>query len=149
MGDLERLTNRWRSASPRRVISSISRLGCTPSKSWSAGVPAVQEASRISSPAFSALPELRELIERALVHEPPLTLAEGGVDPRGLLRRIGYAARRRAQRPPVGGGSGARERERTGIANLKVGYNKVFGYYLEVTNSQLAACPPTISASRR
>ncbi len=73
--------------------------------------------------------------------EPPLTLTEGGAI------RVGYSeeldtlldAARNARQWVADLERG--ERERTGIANLKVGYNKVFGYYLEVTNSQLARVP--------
>ncbi|HEV2405168.1 MAG TPA: DNA mismatch repair protein MutS, partial [Ktedonobacterales bacterium] len=76
-----------------------------------------------------------------LVDEPPLTLTDGGV------MRPGYSAE---LDEIVTKSRGARqwvadlertERERTGVSNLKVGYNKVFGYYLEVTNSQLGRVP--------
>ncbi len=141
MGDLERLINRvvQRIATPRDLVA------------LAAGLAAVEEliASVTSVPAglariFAAihpLPELRALIERAIVDEPPLTLTEGGAIRLGHsdeLDTLLDAARNARQWVAD---LERKERERTGIGNLRVGYNKVFGYYLEVTNSQLARVP--------
>ena len=87
------------------------------------------------------LHDVVELIGRAIVDDPPFVLREGG------LIRSGYHAEldelRRISRE--GKGWIARleqeEKERTGIASLKVRYNRVFGYYIEVTRSQLARVP--------
>ena len=87
------------------------------------------------------LDELRELINRAISSTPPFSLREGGIIADGYnpeldeLRSIsregkGYIARLEAQ-----------ERERTGISSLKIRYNKVFGYYIEVTKTNLANVP--------
>ena len=72
--------------------------------------------------------------------EPPLTLAEGGVIRRGYSAELDELHDASRNAPPVGRRSGAHaSASGRGIATLKVGYNKVFGYYLEVTNSQLGA----------
>lgn len=79
------------------------------------------------------LEDCRDLLDRAIVEEPPIVLREGG------LIKPGYNAEVDELRELAHGGKGkiaaieAREREATGIKTLKVGYNRVFGYYIEVT----------------
>ena len=91
--------------------------------------------------AIHPLPELQALIRGALVDEPPLTLADGGII------RHGYHAALDQLTDAAGNGRQwmtdleRKERARTGIPNLKVGYNRVFGYYIEVTNSYLGRAP--------
>src|SRR5690606_23561783 len=88
------------------------------------------------------LDDVRGTIARALADDPPATLADGGAI------RAGYNAELDELRDARDGGKQfiaslqARERERTGIASLQVGYNKVFGYYLEVTRANLDRVPP-------
>jgi DNA mismatch repair protein MutS len=87
------------------------------------------------------VPELRALVARALTDEPPLAVADGGVI------RPGYDAELDGLRETRDGAVDfiaalqARERERTGIGSLKVGFNKVFGYYLEVTRANADRVP--------
>ncbi len=87
------------------------------------------------------LTEIRELIERAICDSPKLTVKEGGII------RDGYNEELDRIRALMQGSADIlteiefRERERTGIKNLKVKYNKVFGYYIEVTNSFLDRVP--------
>ncbi|HEX7077560.1 MAG TPA: DNA mismatch repair protein MutS [Candidatus Eisenbacteria bacterium] len=93
---------------------------------------------------LAALPDLSPLaalLESALVEELPLAVTQGGII------RPGYDPELDRLREEAGDvrdqllALEARERERTGIANLKVGYNRVFGYYIEVTRSQLSRTP--------
>ena len=94
---------------------------------------------------LAALPDLSPLaehLEESLADELPLSATQGGIiragyDPE-LDRLRSDAGDVRAQLLALETG----ERTRTGIPNLKVGYNRVFGYYLEVTNSQLSRVPP-------
>ncbi|MDG6257317.1 MAG: DNA mismatch repair protein MutS [Methanomicrobiaceae archaeon] len=85
---------------------------------------------------------LRGLIEQAIVDDPPPTVRQGGVI------REGYDESLDTLRSTATGGRSwiaefqANERERTGIKSLKVGYNKVFGYYIEVTKPNLRLVPP-------
>ena len=92
--------------------------------------------------AIDPLNDLRELIGRGIVDAPPFSLREGGIIAAGHsaeldeLRSIssegkGFIARLEAQ-----------ERARTGISTLKIRYNRVFGYSIEITKSNLAAVPP-------
>ena len=88
------------------------------------------------------LPALVELISRAIVDEPPLALKEGG------LIRDGFEPNLDELRAASRGGKDwiaqlkQKEVERTGIASLKVGFNSVFGYYLEITKANLDKVPP-------
>lgn len=87
------------------------------------------------------LTDVALLIESAIQPDPPLTVREGG------FIRAGYSDEVDHLRDLASGGKGEilsieqRERERTGIKNLKVGYNRVFGYYLEVSKSNLSLVP--------
>ncbi len=92
--------------------------------------------------AMADLPELVSHISRAIVDEPPLTLKEGGII------RSGYDANLDELRQAATEGKSwiaqlqAKEQERTGIKSLKVRFNKVFGYYIEITKANLAMAPP-------
>ena len=89
--------------------------------------------------------DLRDYLSGALVDAPPVFAREGGVIREGFspeldrLRKIQGDGRRWISELE------GRERERTGITNLKIGYNRVFGYYLEVTNSKLSLVPEDYS----
>jgi len=91
---------------------------------------------------LTELPALVELIARAIVDEPPLALKEGG------LIREGFSAELDELLAAARGGKEwiaklqRDESERTGIASLKVGFNSVFGYYIEVTKANLDKVPP-------
>jgi DNA mismatch repair protein MutS len=88
-----------------------------------------------------ALPQAAELVARAITDEPPILLREGG------LIRAGYDAELERLRQTAQGGRDwlaeleARERDRTGIKNLRVRYNQVFGFFIEVTKSNLDRVP--------
>ncbi len=90
---------------------------------------------------LTELPALVELIARAIVDEPPLALKEGG------LIRDGFDANLDELRAASRGGKDwiaqlkQKEVERTGIASLKVGFNSVFGYYIEITKANLDKVP--------
>ncbi len=110
----------------------------------------VPVAAEPESPALLAelfgqlaeLPELVELLARAIAEEPPLAVKEGG------LIRDGFSAELDELRNAARGGKDwlaklqQDEIARTGIPSLKVGFNSVFGYYIEVTKANLAKVPP-------
>ncbi len=140
-GDIERLINRTlqRIATPRDLVA------------LAAGLSAIEEVATVTHDApeglaricaaIRPLPELQALIAAALVDEPPLSLADGGAIRPGYhaeLDTLTDAARNGRQWVAD---LERKERERSGISNLRVGYNKVFGYYLEVSNSQLSRVP--------
>ena len=140
--DLERLVGRvtYGSANPRDLVA----LGVSLRK-----MPLVGEIlSKVKSKRLNALahgleplPELANLLQRGLVESPPATIKDGGVI------REGYARQLDELRAAARDGKGwiaaleAKERERTGIKSLKVGFNRVFGYYIEVTKANLASVP--------
>lgn len=140
--DLERLLGRVAldSAGPREVMALAATL---------ARLPAVVQAIHAMTTArwqqlvstFDVLADVLDRISRTLVDEPPASLAEGGVIRAGIsaeldeLRELGRSGR---------GAIAAieeRERARTGIGSLKVRFNQVFGYYLEVTKANARAVP--------
>ncbi len=102
------------------------------------GTPALLDLAPVSTPALA---ELAALLGEALVDEPPAIARDGG------FVRTGWDPEVDAARGLADGGKDAilaietRERERAGIASLKVRYNRVFGYYIEITKSHLARVP--------
>jgi len=87
------------------------------------------------------LTDIYELIEEAIVDEPPLTIKEGGIIKLGFNAEIDTLKRATTEGKNWIIDLEAKEREQTGIKGLKVGFNRVFGYYIEVTKSNLADVP--------
>ena len=87
------------------------------------------------------LNEIRELIENAIHENPKLTVKEGGIIKDGYNEELDRIRALMQGSAKILTEIETRERERTGIKNLKVKYNKVFGYYIEVTNSFLDKVP--------
>jgi DNA mismatch repair protein MutS len=87
------------------------------------------------------LADVRALLERAIALDPPATLGEGGAFRAGFDAELDELLAIRDGAQDFIAALQARERERSGISSLKVGYNKVFGYYLEVTRSNLERVP--------
>jgi len=132
--DLERLVTRAAqgAASPRDLRALARTL---------AALPAIRSAFPGWPPLPVSLPPLQAELERALVEDPPPTLRDGGVfrpgyDPElDAIQERSHAAREWiAQLERV-------ERERTGIRSLRVGFNQVFGYYLEVSHANRELVP--------
>ena len=93
--------------------------------------------------ALDALEDVRGDIARAICDEPPFSVREGGILRAGYSEEVDRLRDVRDNGARMVGELEARERERTGIKKLKVGYNKVFGYYIDVPNSAGAAeLPP-------
>ncbi|MBQ6495580.1 MAG: DNA mismatch repair protein MutS [Firmicutes bacterium] len=87
------------------------------------------------------LSEVYELIDRGIVEEPPFTVKEGGLIKEGYSEQLDSLKASIFDAQNWIASLEASERERTGIKNLKVGFNKVFGYYLEVTRSYYDMIP--------
>ncbi|MET0401552.1 MAG: DNA mismatch repair protein MutS, partial [Cystobacter sp.] len=90
---------------------------------------------------LGALPELTELLLRAVVDEPPVVLKDGGFIRPGFHAELDKLVALSTQGKDYLLRLEAREKERTGISSLKIRHNRVFGYYLEVTKSNLDAVP--------
>ncbi len=140
--DLERLLGRVAldAAGPREVQALARTIGCLPAVSV---VARELKASRWQQLAggFDALEDLHEMITATLVDEPPINFADGGVIRAGVdaeldeLRELSRSGRQALVAIEE------RERQRTGIGSLKVRFNSVFGYYLEVTKANAKAVP--------
>lgn len=133
--DLERLSARvaYGSANPRDILRLVKTLK---------HAPMIFEAFRSckSYAEFASIDpclELGEMLDGAIVENPPLTFKDGGIFVDGYheeldeLRRIGKSGKDWILELE------AKERERTGVKSLKIGYNRVFGYYIEVTKTNL------------
>jgi DNA mismatch repair protein MutS len=140
--DMERLLARVAldSAGPREVMALAGTLGCLPGI---VGAVNAFEAGlwRRLGAGFDAMEDLHEMIVRTIVEEPPVSLADGGVIRAGVdaeldeLRELSRSGRQALVAIEE------RERQRTGIGSLKVRFNSVFGYYLEVTKANAKAVP--------
>lgn len=134
--DLERLITRvtYQTANPRDLIAFRNSIHMLP--------PIKTLMSDFQSPLLKrlyeqldTLDELYELIERSITEEPPLTLHDGGILKEGYSEEVDRLRKAKTDGKSWLADLEAKEREKTGIKNLKIKYNKVFGYYLEVTNS--------------
>lgn len=134
--DLERLITRvtYQTANPRDLIAFRNSIHMLP--------PIKTLMSDFQSPLLKrlyeqldTLDELYELIERSITEEPPLTLHDGGILKEGYNEEVDRLRKAKTDGKSWLADLEAKEREKTGIKNLKIKYNKVFGYYLEVTNS--------------
>lgn len=92
--------------------------------------------------SLDPLPELANLLEESLLNSPPLTVKEGGMIKDSYNQELATLLAAGSQGKKWVAELEQKERERTGIKSLKVGYNQVFGYYLEVTNINLNSIPP-------
>ncbi len=93
------------------------------------------------SSGIDPLPELTSVIEAAIVDDPPFSVREAGLIREGYSSELDELKDATKDSRRWIAGLEATERERTGIKNLRVGYNKVFGYYIEVSNSNLPMVP--------
>ncbi len=93
--------------------------------------------------AIDPLTDVCNLIERAIIENPPITLKEGGIIKDGFNEDVDkYRIAMREGKQWIASIE-AKEKEETGIKNLKIGYNKVFGYYIEVSKSNIPLVPET------
>lgn len=133
--DMERLASRmaYGNASPRDVLQLVATL--------EHAKPILDLASSLNSyPEFNDVPDCQELyneIKNAIIENPPLTLKEGGVFNDGYNQELDEARKIAKQGKDFILELEVKERERTGVKSLKVGYNRVFGYYIEVRNGNL------------
>ena len=85
--------------------------------------------------------DIYELIEKAIVEEPPVTISEGGIIKEGYNSEVDEYKRAGIEGKTWLIELEAREKEKTGIKNLKIGFNKIFGYFIEITKSYLNMVP--------
>ncbi len=134
--DLERLLAKvsYHSVNPRDMIALRNSLKMLPAvKEVLSGMESVGLAELYEE--LDGLKDICDAIDEAIVEEPPVTIREGGMIKEGYDPDIDRLRHAKTEGKSWLAGLEEEERERTGIKNLKVRYNKVFGYYLEVTNS--------------
>ncbi len=134
--DLERLMGKvsYRSANPRDLLAFSSSLTMLPPiRCLLEG--AVSEELRAIYSELDPLSDLCDLIGSAVDPEAPISLTEGGIIRSGYHREVDILRSAKTEGKNWLAQVEQREREKTGIKNLRIKYNKVFGYYLEVTNS--------------
>lgn len=140
--DLERIISRvdWQVANPRDLIALTNSLAIIPLLKDTLKQTTSSHLQKVGDD-LDPITELQELIGRALTDNPPINLKNGGIIRSGYhpevdkLRKMLEEGETWIKKLETG------ERARTGIKSLKVGYNKVFGYYIEVTKPNLSLVP--------
>jgi DNA mismatch repair protein MutS len=140
--DMERLMTRisLRTANPRDLIAFKSSLKLLP---FIKRLVAAFDTTLFKKmyEDLDELTDLYELLESSINEDPPILIREGGIFKDGYLNDIDVLKNAKTDGKTWLADLEAREREKTGIKNLKVKYNKVFGYYFEVTNSFKSLVP--------
>lgn len=142
--DLERLMTKvmFKRANPKDLIALMMTAQRLPViKDLLSGFSAKLIASNNEN--ISTLSDMAQLIENAIVDEPPVNVKDGEVIRDGFNEQLDELRGIRGGGKQIIEDIAEREREKTGIKNLKVGYNRVFGYYIEVTKSYYDLVPDT------
>ncbi len=142
VSDLERLIGRLNlgTASPRDLVALRRSIGQVPQVNETLA-DARSLLLQVLSENIHELPEIRDLIDRAISDEPPVNPADGGLIRDGFdpeldeLRNISVSAKQ------IIASFEEQERERTGISNLKIRFNNVFGYYIEISKGNISRVP--------
>ncbi len=143
VSDMERLVNRVRgyNATPRDLVSLAASLEAAPN--IKAILREDDDSAKVEwlAEGIADNSEVVSLVRRAIADDPPIIVGEGKVIREGFSPNLDEVrgASRNAQ--DYIARLEQRERERTGIKSLKVGYNRVFGYYIEISNPNLAQAP--------
>jgi DNA mismatch repair protein MutS len=140
--DLERLLSRvaLETANPRDVLALGNSLGKLPAIKAAAGRVASQRLNALHE-SLDDLNDLREHVEKTIVPEPPLTFTDGGVIAASVDRELDDLRELSRNSKQVLAQIEQRERGRTGIASLKVKFNSIFGYYIEISKANLHLVP--------
>ena len=134
--DLERLITRvtYMSANPRDLIAFKNSIGMLPPIKTLLEDFDTELLKEIQTD-MDSLEELYRLIDASIMEEPPISVREGGLIKDGYNENVDKYRHAKTEGKTWLAELEAKEREKTGIKNLKIKFNKVFGYYLEVTNS--------------
>jgi DNA mismatch repair protein MutS len=142
VGDVERLLSRLalgqgNARDLRALAATLAALPTTADLLEGTGVDLLASTGR----TLRGLEDLATLLDRAVAEEPPATTTEGGMIRRGWSEELDRVVDLSENGKGVIASLEARERQRTGIGSLKVRYNRVFGYYIEVTKPNLHLVP--------
>ncbi len=140
--DLERLISRisYKSASPRDLIAFKSSLSMLPPIKYLLNNVSSALLSQIHTD-MDTLEDMFGLINNSIIEEPPLAIKEGGIIKEGFHEEVDILRKAKTEGKTWLAELETKEKEKTGIKNLKIKYNRVFGYYLEVTNSYQELVP--------
>ena len=140
--DLERLISRvtYQSANPRDLISFRNSLEMLPHIKYILTEMHEELLQQICE-ELDTLEDLYQLLNESIMEEPPLAMKEGGIIKDGYDADVDMLRQAKTEGKNWLAQLEEEEREKTGIRNLKVKYNKVFGYYLEVTNAYKELVP--------
>ncbi|MBV9340345.1 MAG: DNA mismatch repair protein MutS [Acidobacteria bacterium] len=140
--DLERLLSRvtLETANPRDLLALAASLSRIPLVRAAAAELGSERWNSLRE-RLDELPDVRSRIEETIVPEPPLSFTEGGIIRRGADQELAELDELSRNGKQFLAQMELRERQRTGIANLKVRFNSVFGYYLEVSKANLHLVP--------
>lgn len=144
--DIERLVGRvvYGNSNARDLIALKKSLDALPPVRDSLMESAESELLKeiaVGLASFIELENLAEMIDRAIVDEPPISVREGGMIKPGYSAELDELRNIASSSKQWIATFQQKERERSGIKSLKVGYNKVFGYYIEVTNANSSQVP--------
>ncbi len=142
--DLERLMGKvsYRSANPRDMIALLTSLQMLPHIRFLIKELESEEWRQIYQD-IDTLSDMEQLINSAIAPDPPLAIKEGGIIKSGYNEEVDRLRLAKIEGKNWLAELEAKERESTGIKNLKIKFNRVFGYYLEVTNSYKELVPET------
>jgi DNA mismatch repair protein MutS len=143
--DIERLIGRivYGNSNARDLIALKVSLAALPEISRSLKESDIRSALLLKTiQMLGDFSDIVALLTRALVDEPPLSVREGGMIREGHNEKLDELKKMSLHGKDWIAEMQQKERDRTGIRSLKIGYNSVFGYYIEVTKSNLAQVPP-------
>ena len=142
LGDVQRTVTRlaMASASPRDLVRISASINCFQELRPTINALKVDSEWNYFQ-SVSDLTETMQLIDRAIIDNPPLTVREGGVLKKGYDSELDKLRQIRDNETDFLSNLESRERERTQITTLRVGYNRVHGYYIEISRSQSADVP--------
>jgi DNA mismatch repair protein MutS len=143
LGDLERITSRivFGSANARDLLALRNALAKVP-KIKNALTDCKSKVLKESAGSIDPLSNLLKTLQSAIVDDPPVSVRDGGMILSGFSKELDELKDTISSDKKWIASLQASERRRTGIKTLKVGFNKVFGYYIEVTKSNLSLVPP-------
>jgi DNA mismatch repair protein MutS len=143
IADLERLTGRlnMNNATPRDLLALARSLNQVPALRSNLN-PAESSLLQILVESLDELPEARQLIEKAIDPDAPARLADGGVIRAGFNAEMDELRALSGDAKAIIAALEARERSRTNIQSLRVKFNQVFGYYIEISKTNLSRTPP-------
>jgi len=140
--DLERLLSRvtLETANPRDVLALAASLSKLPALRVALGRLAAERLKTLHA-GIDELADLRERIDRTIIPEPPISLSDGGVIKSAVDAQLDELRELSRNSKQFLAQIEQRERQRTGIASLKVKFNSIFGYYLEISRPNLHLAP--------